>query len=125
MGPPSNKVPKLGSSPEKVKNEEEEKLIVVDDDVLAEPAARSDGKSKKDRCQFCHKVFTNRSNLIVHLRSHTGEKPYKCQLCPYACAQSSKLTRHMRTHGQQGKETFHCYSRCKSCGSASCSAPTA
>lgn len=86
-------------------------LNVVDDDELAfaEPAARRDVNAKKDRCSYCCKVFTNRSNLIVHLRSHTGEKPYKCRLCPYACAQSSKLTRHMRTHGQQGKETYHCH----------------
>uniref|UniRef100_A0AAF5CZE5 C2H2-type domain-containing protein n=1 Tax=Strongyloides stercoralis TaxID=6248 RepID=A0AAF5CZE5_STRER len=82
---------------------------VGDKEELAEPAARRDPKTKKDRCVYCCKLFTNRSNLIVHLRSHTGEKPYKCQLCPYACAQSSKLTRHMRTHGQQGKETYHCY----------------
>jgi hypothetical protein len=89
-------------------NDDEDKFIVVDDHELAEPAARRDSKSKKDRCTYCMKVFTNRSNLIVHLRSHTGEKPYKCTLCAYACAQSSKLTRHMRTHGQNGKETYHC-----------------
>ncbi|CAD6195371.1 unnamed protein product [Caenorhabditis auriculariae] len=92
-----------------ITEEESDPLIVVDDNDLAEPAARRQVNLRKERCHYCNKVFTNRSNLIVHLRSHTGEKPYKCQLCPYACAQSSKLTRHMRTHGQQGKETYHCY----------------
>lgn len=56
-------------------------------------------RKRNDTCEYCGKVFKNCSNLTVHRRSHTGEKPYKCTICPYACAQSSKLTRHMKTHG--------------------------
>ena len=63
---------------------------------------------RNDTCEFCGKVFKNCSNLTVHRRSHTGEKPYKCNLCTYACAQSSKLTRHMRTHCRQGKDVYRC-----------------
>lgn len=63
---------------------------------------------RNDTCEYCGKVFKNCSNLTVHRRSHTGEKPYKCELCSYACAQSSKLTRHMKTHGRGGNEAFHC-----------------
>ncbi|CAL4126792.1 unnamed protein product [Meganyctiphanes norvegica] len=63
---------------------------------------------RNDTCEYCGKIFKNCSNLTVHRRSHTGEKPYKCDLCSYACAQSSKLTRHMKTHGRMGKDVYRC-----------------
>ncbi|PWA27594.1 hypothetical protein CCH79_00000204 [Gambusia affinis] len=68
----------------------------------------SSKERRNDTCEYCGKVFKNCSNLTVHRRSHTGERPYKCDLCSYACAQSSKLTRHMKTHGQFGKEVYRC-----------------
>jgi len=79
-------------------------------DAIFDPDARKDliGRGRNDTCEFCGKVFKNCSNLTVHRRSHTGEKPYKCELCPYSCAQSSKLTRHMRTHGRMGKDIMKC-----------------
>ena len=66
----------------------------------------SSARQKNDTCEYCGKVFKNCSNLTVHRRSHTGEKPYKCQLCQYACAQSSKLTRHMKTHNKAYNNTY-------------------
>uniref|UniRef100_A0A1A8JUJ6 B-cell CLL/lymphoma 11A (Zinc finger protein) n=1 Tax=Nothobranchius kuhntae TaxID=321403 RepID=A0A1A8JUJ6_NOTKU len=62
----------------------------------ATPSSNTQLKSKC--CEFCGKAFKFQSNLIVHRRSHTGEKPYKCHLCDHACTQASKLKRHMKTH---------------------------
>ena len=78
--------------------------------ALFDPEARKEitGRNRNDTCEYCGKVFKNCSNLTVHRRSHTGEKPYKCELCNYACAQSSKLTRHMKTHGRMGKDIYKC-----------------
>lgn len=72
-------------------------------DVATAPVRR-----RNDTCEYCGKVFKNCSNLTVHRRSHTGEKPYRCSICSYACAQSSKLTRHMKTHGRSGRELYRC-----------------
>lgn len=76
-------------------------------DLLHSSLMKKDHK-RNDTCEYCGKVFKNCSNLTVHRRSHTGEKPYKCELCSYACAQSSKLTRHMKTHGRMGKDVYRC-----------------
>lgn len=62
----------------------------------APPPSQPPVKSKS--CEFCGKTFKFQSNLVVHRRSHTGEKPYKCNLCDHACTQASKLKRHMKTH---------------------------
>jgi len=79
-------------------------------DAIFNPELRKEiiSRGRNDTCEYCGKVFKNCSNLTVHRRSHTGEKPYKCELCPYSCAQSSKLTRHMKTHGGVGKEVLKC-----------------
>ena len=67
---------------------------------LMEPGVRRKGCviSGRNTCEYCGKIFVNISNLTVHRRSHTGEKPYRCGVCDYTTAQSSKLTRHRKIH---------------------------
>ncbi|ROT63513.1 putative zinc finger protein 57-like [Penaeus vannamei] len=49
-------------------------------------------------CQQCHYRSDSKSNLLRHLRTHTGEKRHACPVCPYRAGQRSDLRRHLRVH---------------------------
>ncbi|MFT7807021.1 sal-like protein 1 [Arapaima gigas] len=63
-----------------------------------EPKSTSEEAFFKHKCRFCAKVFGSDSALQIHLRSHTGERPYKCNICGNRFSTRGNLKVHFQRH---------------------------
>lgn len=47
-------------------------------------------------CFQCHKTFKCAAQLQMHIRTHTGDRPFLCTYCPRRFAQKHNLSIHLR-----------------------------
>ncbi|NXV72007.1 ZN629 protein, partial [Atlantisia rogersi] len=49
-------------------------------------------------CPECNKSFKHQSALVIHMRSHTGERPFVCPDCGRGFSFKHNMMRHQYVH---------------------------
>ena len=66
-------------------------------------------KIKNVFCEYCSMGFLDINSLKIHVRGHTGERPYACNDCDKKFKTATILSTHKRVH--TGETPFEC-SKC-------------
>lgn len=70
--------------------------------------SRNHYADRRHVCSMCPKSFIQKSDLTIHIRSHTDERPFACTVpgCDKKFRTSSHRRDHMSTHAAQN--AFQC-----------------
>ena len=66
------------------------------------------GRKKSSSCPVCGVVLSPKTNVNVHLRTHSGVRPYECVLCLNRFRQKAHLMKHFRCSHNQKKPPHIC-----------------
>lgn len=89
----------------------------IKDEVMSEGTLSGDGSTaasmpsappanKMQTCKVCGKVLSSSSSYYVHMKLHSGHKPFQCTVCEAAFCRKPYLEVHMRVH--TGERPFQC-----------------
>ena len=80
--------------------------IISPSDVKSEVKPITRTATRRHQCKTCGKGCISPSDLLTHIRTHTGEKPYICDICDKGFSVSSHLKKHIRIH--TGEKPYIC-----------------
>ncbi len=97
-------------------NEDEELNEAVEKHHHVETGEQPEPRPKQYfACPQCGKTLNYKHNLQVHMRVHTGEKPFMCDYCGKSIKYERNFQEHRRTH--TGERPIHVFTAERVCGS--------
>lgn len=55
-------------------------------------------RNEQPQCTSCQRVFSSKSSLKLHMRSHQANKRFKCDKCEFEANDHNSFRRHLATH---------------------------
>eukprot|EP00088_Acartia_fossae_P011113 TRINITY_DN15576_c0_g1_i1.p1 TRINITY_DN15576_c0_g1~~TRINITY_DN15576_c0_g1_i1.p1 ORF type:complete len:462 (-),score=41.70 TRINITY_DN15576_c0_g1_i1:378-1763(-) len=109
---PETEDDEIQSAPSDIEDQTETFGIENEPDMIKEKShsimmiGEDEPKKKRYPCSYCEYSSHHHSNIVVHEKIHTGERPFSCDICGKAFGVKASLKKHKRIH--TGEQPYTC-----------------